>query len=329
MSRKSFKIKSSLAAALDDTVTSAKNNAGELHIEIVPLRKISLDPDNPRDLAFTFEDAQTGVYDNDLHVKRKKSEEESLKSLAKSIKEQGVINPIVVYKEGDQYRLIAGERRTLASIMANKTDIPAKVLTAKPDPLKLSLLQWIENIEREDLSLWERMQNLEKIVTSYADKNQKAFKEITPTELASILGCSLQQAVNYRHVLNASKELRDRIKSGVIKNIEKAALIAKSPKNMQPILIKNCIEGASLSALKRISANPQIIENKPSTKTKQNEKVNFGSTTNLAAAKNIIHAVLGHDSFKHFGEKMDKVIWDDHRSVSTAFRKLLKLLEQA
>src|SRR3990167_5037920 len=204
MTKKSFKIRGHLADALHDTVSSAQNNAGELHVEIIPLRKINLDPENPRDLALTIEDMYNGLNQTDPNFSRKGNEKNALDSMTKSIVDQGVINPIVVYQFGEHYRLIAGERRTLASIMAGKEDIPARVLTSKPDPLKLSLIQWIENMEREDLSLWERMQNLEKILAAYADKNGKSADKITPTEISQLTGFSIQQGMNYRNLLDAS-----------------------------------------------------------------------------------------------------------------------------
>ena len=216
--------------------------------------------------------------------------------MVKSIIAQGIINPIVVYKNGDQYRLIAGERRTLASILAKKEDIPSKVLTAKPDPLKLSLLQWIENIEREDLTLWERLRNLEKIAAAFANKQNIEITDITPTTLSTIVGCSLQQAVNYRHLINASPELKKYIKKGGIKNIEKAAFISKSSVEIQETLIQACIEDATLSELKKLErevlGSPKSI-----LKGRSTMKVNFGFTTNIKVAKVILDSVLKHKEF--------------------------------
>lgn len=329
MAKKSFKIRDNLAAALGDTVSSARNNAGELHIEIIPLRKISLDQDNPRDLALSFDDLYTGLSENDKLYKRKALELATLSSLAKSITEQGVINPIVVYKQGELYKLIAGERRTLASIIAKKSDIPAKVLTSKPDQLKLSLIQWIENIEREDLSLWERIRNLDKILLAYANGENKQPSEVIPTELARLLGCSLQQGVNYCHILNASNELRKYIQSNEIKNIEKAAVIAKSPTAIQPALIQACLAGATFVELKKLSGEVSAAQIVASTKTKNpNTKVNLGSTKSTQTAKTIIDVVLSHRKFQHLSSSLGDVRWDDHRSVSVAFKQLLKLLEQ-
>lgn len=327
MAKKSFKIRGNLAEALDDTVTSAKNNAGELHIEIIPLRKISLDPDNPRDLALSFQDLYEGLSKDDILFERKSAEKEALSSITKSIKEQGIINPIVVYKYNEQYRLIAGERRTLASILAEKKDIPAKVLTYRPDQLKLSLLQWIENIEREDLSLWERMRNLEKILAAYAEKQKKQTSDITPTELSQLIGCSLQQGVNYRHVLNASQELRKHIQSGEIINIEKVAFIVKSPTKIQDILMQACLSGATLSELKKLSRDVPIVNNN-SGKGRPTTKINFGATTSTKAAKTIISSVLEHKSFEYLKAKLGDISWDNHKSIAMAFRQLVKFLEQ-
>lgn len=327
MGKKTFKIRGGLAEALGDTVNSARNNAGELHVEIIPLRKIELDPENPRDLALSFEDLYQGISEEDDAFERKNSEKEALASLVKSIKVQGIINPIVVYKYNDKYRLIAGERRTLASILAEKTDIPAKILTTRPDQLKLSLLQWIENIEREDLTLWERLRNLEKILNAYSEVEQKPTTEVSPTELSQLLGCSLQQSVNYHHILNITDELRNHIQSGKIKNIEKAAFIAKSPDNLKKVLIQACFNGATLSELKKISRETPSKDIRTE-KFNVNPKINFGYTKNIETVKTIIDTVLEHKNFHHLNDKFNSIRWDDHRSVTIAFRQLVKLLEQ-
>ena len=87
---------------------------------LFPLRKLSTDLDNPRDLCYIQ------IYTMALLMMIQRSiaklkELESLQSLANSIKEQGIINPIIVYKHGEKYRLIAGERRTFASVLAKKS----------------------------------------------------------------------------------------------------------------------------------------------------------------------------------------------------------------
>lgn len=328
MAKKSFKIKGNLAEALGDTVTSAMNNAGELHIEIIPIRKISLDPENPRDLVLGFDDLYKGLLEADKHFKRKTAEKESLSSLASSIKSQGIINPIVVYKYHDQYRLIAGERRTLASIIAERVDIPAKVLTTRPDQLKLSLIQWIENIEREDLTLWERLNNLEKILFAYAEHKNINIKDISPTDLKNLLGCSLQHAVNYHHLLNSPEILKTQIQQGEIKNIDKAAFISKSSTTIQPTLVKACLQGATLSELKKISYDSNSMS-AISKRSDINSKIHFGFTNNVNVAKKIVETLIKSQDFQHLNDKFENIRLDDHKSITNAFRQILKLLEKA
>ncbi len=331
---KSFKIKQTLANALDDTVSSAKNNAGELHVEIIPLRKISLDPDNPRDLILNFNDLQQGIKADTAELTvRKTREKDSLASIAKSIAAKGVIQPITVYKNADQYILVTGERRTLGSILANKVDIPARILTAKPNELDLSLLQWIENIEREDLSLWERLRNLDKIVGAYAKTNNKDVNTVTASEITKLLGCSPQQASNYHAILNTSDDIREYIKTGDLKNIEKIAVIFKAPASMRDALIKAAIDGQTLAQLKKLVKEAEAsLKNrtipKESKAGRPTNKINFGATTNRKIAGLFLRAILEHEDLKKYQETIGKIDWDDAKAIGNSFRILTKLVEQ-
>ncbi|MBS0358993.1 MAG: ParB/RepB/Spo0J family partition protein [Proteobacteria bacterium] len=327
--KKIFTIGNSLTQALTDTAVAASNYSGELHVDIIPLRKIELDPNNPRDLVLNFTDLYDGLSHDDELYNRKKNEKETLKSISNSIKEQGIINPILVYKHGDKYQLVAGERRTLASILAGKDDIPAKILTSKPNKLKLSILQWIENVEREDLSLWERIRNLEKIFTAYAEEQKKTIDQITPTEFSQVIGCSLQQGINYKNIMSAPQKLRSLIQNNQIKNIEKVALIAKAPPKMQDELITACLKGATLKELKKLTT----IEIMESSLEKEKRgrlltKVNFGVTQNINVAKIIIQSVLKNDSFSFLNAKLHRIEWTDYKSVTKAFKFLIKTLEE-
>ena len=328
MAKKLFKIRSGLTEALEDTISSAKNNAGELHVEIISLKRLLLDPDNPRDFALSFEDLYEGISQGDPQQARKVKEKESLQSLSKSVGEQGVINPITVYKELGQYKLIAGERRTLASILAKKEDIPARILTSKPNPLKHGLLQWIENIEREDLSLWERLCNLEKILSAYADNKESSLEKVTATELSKLLGCSLSQSTHYKAIVGAQATLKEEIHKGNINNIEKAAFIAKSPTATQEALIKACCDGKTLSELKKVlhdctEAKPIVKKGRP-----KSIKINLGTTKRVDVAEAIIKSILNNQQFAHLKPKIKDINWESNASISAAFRSLILLLEK-
>lgn len=84
------------------------------------------------------------------HQPRRAFDEQALEELAQSIREHGVMQPIVVTKEGNKYELVAGERRWRASRLAGKTEIPA--LVRSYDDQKKLELALIENLQREDLN---------------------------------------------------------------------------------------------------------------------------------------------------------------------------------
>lgn len=330
--KKVFSIGNALSQGLEETIESAQNYSGELRIDVIPIKKIELDPDNPRDLALTIADVQNGIKEDDERKIRKISELDALQSIASSIKAQGIINPITVYKYGEHYRLIAGERRTLASLLAGKTDIQAKILDEKPSILKISLLQWIENVERNDLSLWERLNNLEKIMIAYAESKAMQISQITITELSSLIGCVKSHAMNYKAIINADDDLKKLIYENKIKNLEKAALISDIKlASLRQQAIDACIAGATLKQLKNIAelSNPKLSTVKTLEKRgRQTVSVNFGTTKNTHVARVVLESLLTHHTLSHLTESLKQIDWNNHRMVSDLFKHLLETLEK-
>lgn len=330
--KKVFSIGTALSQGLEETIESAQNYSSELRIDVIPLKKIELDPANPRDLALTMQDVQNGIDDSDKDKVRKSDELLSLESMAHSIKAQGIINPILVYKHGEFYRLVAGERRTLASILAGKSDIQAKILDGKPDELKVGLLQWIENIERSDLTLWERISNLKMILKAYAKSRNIEPTHISISELGDLIGCVKSHAANYKTVLNADTELTQLIAENKIKNLEKAAMITDiKDTDIRKQAVDACIAGATLKQLKNIVDQAKI---KPITikqverRGRQSSSVNFGVTKNIKVARLVIESLLANKSLTHLTSSFSNVDWTDHRSVTETFKQLLKTIEK-
>lgn len=328
--KKTFEIGRSIGQALSETVSAAKHYSGELNIDVVPLRKIELDPENPRDLVLTFTDLYNELSKEDIEYERKVKEKETLKTLANSIKEQGVLNPIIVYKFGEKYRLIAGERRTLASILCGQENIQARVWDGKPSQLTLSLLQWIENVERTDLTLWERLRNIEKITSSIVAEGEKTIENITATTLSQTLGCSFQHASNYKNALGASSKLKMLIKNNQIRNLEKVSLISCAPIDIQDKLMDACLNRATLKELKKLAEIPTKVlkERKQEKRGRQAACVNFGVTKNIHVAKTIIDSILENKQFFHIKDSLSKIKWDDFSSVAEAFKIVIKAIEQ-
>lgn len=325
---KVFNIGNALSTGLEETITAAHHYSGELMVEVIPIKKIEIDPKNPRNFLITFEDLYNGITHADPNYSRKTQEKESLLSIAASIKEQGIINPIIVYKNNEKYRLIAGERRTLGSIIAGKSDIQAKILDKKPSDLKISILQWIENIERSDLTLWERLKNLEKIVLAYAKNKNLVPEQVTITEVSHLLGCSKSQAISYKTVLFADKQLQLLIEENKIRNLEKAALIAAiGSAELRKIAIHSCLEGMPLKKLK-VLAEAKTIHRPVRKIGRQASAIHFGTTKNLAVAKTVIDSVLKNNSLFPLSEDLKNIDWKDYRTVTDTFKQILKNLEK-
>ena len=118
--KKRFGISQALTRGLSETINVVENNAGLYRNVMLPLSRIELDPENPRRLAIDLNDIRQGLNDDYPAYYIKQAELERLRELAHTIQANGIINPIVVYKRGELYRIVAGERRSLASLLAGK-----------------------------------------------------------------------------------------------------------------------------------------------------------------------------------------------------------------
>lgn len=330
--KKRFGISQNLANGLTATINAVKNNAGSVRFEVIGLSWIEVDPKNPRELKLLPEDILHGIAKSDPLAEEKQAEYESLQGLSKTISAKGLINPVVVYKQGEKYRLVAGERRFLASLIAQRDDIQARVLNEKPDGLSLRLLQWIENTEREDLSLRERIGNIKSIVQEYVNTNNDG--SISATLLKELIGISLPQATCYVSVLDMPADLEEHIHEGRITNLDKAALIAK----IKPLEIRNkaitaCLSGANLKQLRTL-IDSEVNAAKPSPKVVVAKKrgraatrVNLGFTHRPTVVKNIIQSIIKQPDYNHHAQKFDRVNWEEYEQVTKAFRRFIELLE--
>ncbi len=122
---------------------------------------------------------------------RKTFDEEALNALANSIKANGVLQPIVVVREDDNYKIVAGERRFRASKLAGLETIPAIVRTIDAqNRLELSI---IENAQREDLNALE-------LATAYA--KLKSQFNLSPKQISERIGKSESSIINTMRLLN-------------------------------------------------------------------------------------------------------------------------------
>lgn len=324
--KKRFTIAKELASGIRNTVQSAASNAAHLHYDLMSLDIIECDPLNPRKLMITLNDIeQGGVSSQDLHYQMKQKEYEGLSVLAESIKKIGIRNAIEVYKNGKKYRIISGERRYLASILAGQTHVPVRI-SQQPDELKLRFIQWVENINREDLSLYEKYNNLITIKNAY-EKTHHIEMEVS--ELQKILGASVPQAYRYYSLLNASPALIDLVKSRKVTNLKIVDELAHiKDKQLQEKLIQKIQESdQEVTSLSKFKNHFNISSSANKRKSKA-ESISLGKVKNKNIAKILFQVILQDKRLTKHQELFNSVDWRSSKMVNSAFKKLINLLEK-
>lgn len=147
------------------------------------------------------------------HQPRASFPSEELQQLAESIKRHGVMQPIVVSRNGDGYELVAGHRRVLAARLAGKTAIPAVIRDGVGDRLELAL---VENLQRADLNAIEMARAYRLLMETYG---------LTQEELAERLGKSRSAIANTLRSLHAAQVLQDAVVDGRITEAHLRALL--------------------------------------------------------------------------------------------------------
>lgn len=320
--------------AISRTLAIANNYAGELSIEVLSLDKIELDPENNRELALTLHDAMNGIDPTDPEYAKKKQDWKSLESLAKTILDDQLINPIFVYRYGNKCRLIAGERRTLASAIAGKKEIIARIASQRPIGTKLRVLQWIENNERVDLSLAERIANLEAIYKEYLIENKNEKERLTSKILSELTGMSITQSRRYILILQSTHEIKQAIAQGKLENIKLIELILSvEDTEHQKTLLNAALSGLSFDAIVKLKNEPEHRQNKrKEIRGRKQTSVSLGKVKpNIA--KIIFDAltssnILNEGIIKRINMISDAVQWGNGKSVEMSFKKIISLIAQ-
>jgi ParB family chromosome partitioning protein len=138
-----------------------------------------------------------------------------LEELAESMRENGVLQPLIVSPRGDEFELVAGERRLRAARLAGLTHVPVVVRDVDDrEALKLALL---ENIQREDLNPVEEARGYQRLIDDF---------DMTQLELGERLGKSRTAIANALRLLQLPADLQSRIQSGDITAGHARALLA-------------------------------------------------------------------------------------------------------
>ncbi|MEW6614025.1 MAG: ParB/RepB/Spo0J family partition protein [Thermodesulfobacteriota bacterium] len=125
--------------------------------------------------------------------------EKGVDELAESIEKYGLLQPIVVFQEGDRYNLIIGQRRVQAFKKLKKKEIPAVILPEKPDEEHLKILSLSENIHRVELN----RADIVEVISYLYEKYNKSAKKV-----AQILGKSAPYIYEHLKIQNAPEEVK-------------------------------------------------------------------------------------------------------------------------
>ena len=158
-------------------------------------------------------------------------DQQGLKELAVSIKEHGVIQPILVRKFGEKYEIIAGERRYKASTMAGLTKIPAIIKNL--DDKEASKVALIENLQRRDLTPVEEARTYQKILD---------LDTMTQEQLAQTMGKSQSSVSNKLRLLTLPDEVQEALLNNKISERHARSLLNVNDKNTQINLLKEVID---------------------------------------------------------------------------------------
>lgn len=174
---------------------------------------------------------------------RREFDKEALEALAASIKEHGVLQPIVVTKEEGKYKIVAGERRWRASKIAGLNKIPAIIRTLdSQNRLELSI---IENAQREDLNAIE-------LATAYA--KLKTQFNLTTEDIAAKVGKSEQTIQNTLRLLNLPEDVKKiMVKEGLTEGVMRP-LVSRDEATIKKVLPKIIDEGWTARKVERYFA---------------------------------------------------------------------------
>lgn len=209
--------------------------------------------------------------------------DEELKELSDSIKQHGVIQPIIVRKVGDKYEIIAGERRFRASRLAGKTTIPA--LVRDIDDREAAKIALLENLQRSNLTSIEEAKTYQTILK---------IDNITQEELAVSLGKSQGTIANKLRLLTLNEDVQTALLNSQISERHARSLLSLSTSEQGKMLQRIIKEKMTVRQLdeeiKKITGKDpeQIIEEPMQSPVIQQEQPAINTNNVLSDIQNVI-----------------------------------------
>ena len=178
---------------------------------------------------------------------------EAIEGLARSIREHGVLQPLLVRRVEDRYELIAGERRLRAAQAAELREVPARIMEVSDrEALELAL---IENLQREDLNLIEEAEGYRTLAEKF---------EMTQEQIAQRVGKARATVANSLRLLELPDAVKQKIAEGALSaGHAKVLLGLEIPRERELLAVRTLKEGLSVRALEKVVERLRRMPRKP------------------------------------------------------------------
>ncbi len=187
--------------------------------------------------------------------------DEALRSLAASIRENGVLQPLAVRRDGGEWELIAGERRLRAAKLAGLRRVPCVEVEA--DAERSSLLALVENLQRKDLDFVEQAEGIRRLIAEY---------NLSQEEAAQGLGLSQSAVANKLRILRLEPEILDALRRAGCTERHARALLALGDAEARSEAARTVIEeGLTVAETEALVA--EMREERPAPPSKGRRKL--------------------------------------------------------
>ncbi|RHM61296.1 nucleoid occlusion protein [Coprobacillus sp. AF33-1AC] len=202
------------------------------------------------------------IYANE-NQPRKVFNDEKIEELSTSIKENGLIQPIVVRKTKEGYQIIAGERRFRACKLADMTKVPC--IIKEYDDKQVETLAVIENIQREDLSPLEEAKAYKSLLDTYQYSQQ---------ELAKVVGKKQSTIANKLRLLKLSDGVKDALDNRTITERHARAMVGLDQEKQETVLKEVIQKHLNVAQTEKfIDKKPKPKKVRPKKAVSQNVKI--------------------------------------------------------
>ncbi|MEZ5345640.1 MAG: ParB/RepB/Spo0J family partition protein [Pyrinomonadaceae bacterium] len=231
---------------------------------------IADEPESGQDRNFLELDID--LIDPNSEQPRKNFPETELEELTQSVRANGIVQPIVVRRQGKKYQIVAGERRWRAAQRAGLARVPAVIREVSDE--KLLELALIENIQRQELNPIEEALAYKKLIENLG---------ITQEEVAGRVGKTRTFITNYLRLLKLPKQITSYVEDGTLSVGHARALLALDDKSAQLELVSKIINSAlsvraTENAVRNYQKTPRVADSEKTKETKKDPNITKAET---------------------------------------------------